>query len=79
MDLTTQSLLLVGLVTAVGAGLGGALAHWRRGPGHVLIGIVIGGLGTFLFAFVATVYGGIIVALAIVALAVLAVGGWLFG
>lgn len=79
MDLTTHALLLVGFVTAIGAALGGALAYWRRGSGHILVGALIGGLSTFLFAFVATIYAGIIGALGILALAVLVVFGSFFG
>lgn len=79
MDLTTHAFLLVGFVSAVGAALGGAIAHWRRGSGHILTGAIIGGLGTFLFAFVATIYAGVIGALGILALAVLVVGGLFLG
>lgn len=79
MDLTAQALFLVAFVSVVGAVLGGAVAHWRRGSGHILTGAIIGGLGTLLFAFVATVYAGVIGALGILALAVLVVGGAFFG
>lgn len=78
MDLSTNALLVVGFATLIGAVLGGAVAHWRRGSGHIVTGALIGGLGTLLFSFVATVYAGVIGALSMVALAVLVVGGWLF-
>ena len=78
LDLTTNSLMLVGVITTIGTALGAAIAHWRRGPNHVLIGAIIGGLSTFLFVFVATVYAGIIGALGILALAVLLVFGSFF-
>ncbi|TDR93083.1 hypothetical protein [Enterovirga rhinocerotis] len=76
MDFTGSAMALVGIITAAGAGLGAAIAHWRRGPGHLAIGAIIGGLSTFLFALVATVYAGIIVALGLVALAVLVLGAF---
>jgi hypothetical protein len=78
MDLSVQALVLVGFVSAVGAALGAAIAHWKRGRGHLIVGALIGGLGTFLFAFVATVYAGVIGALSILAVAVLVVFGTVF-
>lgn len=78
MDVTTHGILLVAFVTAVGAALGAAIAHWKRGPGHLLVGAMIGGLSIFLFAFIATIYAGVIGALGILALAVLLVFGSVF-
>jgi hypothetical protein len=67
MDLSTQTIVLVSVLTLVGAALGGAVAHWKRGSAHVATGAIIGGLSLFLFAFVATVYASVIGAMAVVA------------
>ena len=67
MDLSTQTIVLVSVLTIVGAVLGGAVAHWKRGSAHVATGAIIGGLSLFLFAFVATVYASLIGAMAVVA------------
>jgi hypothetical protein len=67
MDLSTQTIVLVSVLTIVGAVLGGAIAHWKRGSAHIATGAVIGGLSLFLFAFVATVYASVIGAMAAVA------------
>ncbi|MFL5006714.1 MAG: hypothetical protein ACJ8DK_15340 [Microvirga sp.] len=67
MDLSTQNIVLVSVLTIAGAVLGGAVAHWKRGSGHVATGAIIGGLSLFLFSFVLTVYASALGALAIVA------------
>lgn len=75
MDLTTHAMLRVGFVTIIGAALGGAIAHRRRGSGHILTGAIIGVPARLR----RDRYAGIIGALGVLALAVLVVGGWLFG
>ena len=72
MDLSTQTIVLVSVLTIAGAVLGGAVAHWKRGSAHVATGAIIGGLSLFLFSFVLTVY-----AIALGALAIVAVLGFL--
>jgi hypothetical protein len=72
MDLSTQNIVLVSVLTIAGAVLGGAVAHWKRGSAHVATGAIIGGLSLFLFSFVLTVY-----AIALGALAIVAVLGFL--
>ena len=67
MDLSTQTIILVSVLTIAGAVLGGAVAHWKRGSAHVATGAIIGGLSLFLFSFVLTVYASALGALAIVA------------
>jgi hypothetical protein len=67
MDLSTQTIVLVSVLTIAGAVLGGAVAHWKRGSAHVATGAIIGGLSLFLFSFVLTVYASALGALAIVA------------
>jgi hypothetical protein len=67
MDLSTQNIVLVSVLTIAGAVLGGAVAHWKRGSAHVATGAIIGGLSLFLFSFVLTVYASALGALAIVA------------
>jgi hypothetical protein len=77
MDLSTQPLVLVSVLTVVGALLGGAVAHWKRGSAHhIATGALIGGLSLFLVSFVLTVYGSVIGAMAVVA--VLALLAWQF-
>jgi hypothetical protein len=76
MDLSTQSLVLVSLLTLAGAALGGAVAHWKRGSSHIATGAIIGGLSLFLFSFVLTVYASVIGAMAVVA--ILGVLAWQF-
>jgi hypothetical protein len=68
MDLSTQTIALVSVLTLAGAVLGGAVAHWKRGSAHIATGAIIGGLSLFLFAFAATVYASVIGAMAIVAI-----------
>lgn len=68
-NLTTQSMLLVAVLTLAGAALGGAMAHWRRGSGHVVTGAVIGGILMFIVSLVGALYSGVIIALGLVALA----------
>jgi len=72
MDPSTQTIVLVSVLTIAGAVLGGAVAHWKRGSAHVATGAIIGGLSLFLFSFVLTVY-----AIALGALAIVAVLGFL--
>jgi hypothetical protein len=72
MDLSTQTIVLVSVLTIAGAVLGGAVAHWKRGSAHIATGAIIGGLSLFLFSFVLTVY-----AIALGALAIVAVLGFL--
>ena len=67
MDLSTQTIVLVSVLTIAGAVFGGAVAHWKRGSAHVATGAIIGGLSLFLFSFVLTVYASALGALAIVA------------
>ena len=67
MDLSTQTIVLVSVLTIAGAVLGGAVAHWKRGSAHVATGAIIGGLSLFLLSFVVTVYASALGALAIVA------------
>ena len=67
MDLSTQTIVLVSVLTIAGAVLGGAVAHWKRGSAHVATGAIIGGLSLFLVSFVLTVYASVLGALAIVA------------
>jgi hypothetical protein len=67
MDLSTQTIVLVSVLTIAGAVLGGAVAHWKRGSAHVATGAIIGGLSLFLVSFVLTVYASALGALAIVA------------
>jgi len=79
MDLSTQTIVLVSVLTVAGAALGGAVAHWKRGSGHVVTGAIIGGLSLFIFSFVATVYAGVIGALGLAAVAALVAYNFLFG
>ena len=67
MDLSTQTIVLVSVLTIAGAVLGGAVAHWKRGSAHVATGAIIGGLSLSVFSFVLTVYASALGALAIVA------------
>ena len=67
MDLSTQTIVLVSVLTIAGAVLGGAVAHWKRGSAHFATGAIIGGLSLFLVSFVLTVYASALGALAIVA------------
>ena len=56
--------------------IGGASASGGIGT---VVGAIIGGLATFLFAFVGTVYAGIIAGLGFLALAALVLVGWMMG
>jgi hypothetical protein len=76
MDLSTQTIVVVSVLTIAGAFLGGAVAHWKRGSAHIATGAIIGGLSLFLFSFVLTVYASVIGAMAVVA--VLALLAWQF-
>ena len=49
MDLSTQTIVLVSVLTIAGAVLGGAVGHWKRGGPYIATGAVIGGLSLFLF------------------------------
>ena len=42
MDLSTQTIVLVSVLTIAGAVLGGAVAHWKRGSRHIATGAIIG-------------------------------------
>ena len=79
MDLSTQAIVLVSVLTLAGAALGGAVGHWRRGGAYIATGAVIGGLSMFLFAFVATVYASVIGAMAVVIVLGFLVWNLLFG
>ena len=79
MDLSTQTVVLVSVLTIAGAVLGGAVAHWKRGSAHVVTGAIIGGLALFILSFVATVYSGVIAALGLAALLGLVAYNFLFG
>ena len=83
MDLSTQTIVVVAVLTLAGAVLGGAIGHWRRGGAYIATGAVIGGLSLFLFGFVAAAYGGMIgtiaTAIVIIAVACIIVWGFLFG
>ena len=79
MDLSTQTVVLVSVLTIAGALLGGAVAHWKRGSAHIATGAIIGGLALFIFSFVATVYSCVIAALGLAALMGLLAYNFLFG
>ena len=79
MDLSTQAIVLVSVLTLAGAALGGAVGHWRRGGAYIATGALIGGLSMFLIAFVATVYASVIGAMAVVIVLGFFVWNFLFG
>ena len=79
MDLSTQAIVLVSVLTLAGAALGGAVGHWRRGGAYIATGALIGGLSMFLIAFVATVYASVIGAMAVVIVLGFLVWNFLFG
>ena len=54
------------LLLVAGAILGGALAHWQRGRGMVLTGALIGLVALPLAAYGATLYAGVVLAIAVV-------------
>jgi hypothetical protein len=71
--LDRQPLILAGLLAGLGALLGGAVAHWRRGSGMIVTGAIIGavalpliGLATFFYA----IYAGAIVLIGLVILVI---------
>jgi hypothetical protein len=78
VDLSTQTIVLVSVLTLAGAALGGAVGHCKRGP-YIATGAVIGGLSLFIFGFVATVYAGVIGAMALVAVLGFLAWQFLFG
>jgi hypothetical protein len=79
MDLSTQTIVLVSVLTLAGAVLGGAVGHWKRGGPYIATGAIIGGLSLFIFGFVATVYAGVIGAMALVIVVGFLVWNFLFG
>jgi hypothetical protein len=83
MDLSTQTIAVVSVLTLAGAVLGGAIGHWRRGSAYIATGAIIGGLSLFIVGFVAAAYGGMIgtiaTAIVVIAVAGLIVWGFLFG
>ncbi|HEX8665858.1 MAG TPA: hypothetical protein VF744_17730 [Beijerinckiaceae bacterium] len=79
MDLSTQTIVLVSVLTLAGAVLGGAVGHWKRGGPYIATGAVIGGLSMFIFGFVATVYAGVIGAMALVIVVGFLAWNFLFG
>jgi hypothetical protein len=79
MDVSTQTIVIVAVLTIAGAVLGGAVGHWRRGGAYIATGALIGGLSLFLFGFVASVYAGVIGAMALVAVLGLLAWNFLFG
>ena len=79
MDLSTQTIVLVSVLTIAGAALGGAVGHWKRGGAYIATGALIGGLSLFLFAFVATVYSSVIGAMAVVIVLGFLLWNFLFG
>ena len=79
MDVSTQTIVIVAVLTIAGAILGGAVGHWRRGGAYIATGALIGGLSLFLFGFVASVYAGVIGAMALVAVLGLLAWNFLFG
>ena len=79
MDVSTQTIVIVSVLTIAGAILGGAVGHWKRGGAYIVTGALIGGLSLFLFGFVATVYAGVIGAMALVAVLGLLAWSFLFG
>ena len=79
MDLSTQAIVLVSVLTLAGAALGGAVGHWRRGGAYIATGALIGGLSMFLIAFVATVYASVIGAMAVVIVLGFLAWNFLFG
>lgn len=78
-SLNAQAYLIIAVVTAAGAALGGAIAHWRRGSAYIVTGAIIGGLAAFLFGFAGAVYSGVIYAVGLVVILVIVVYGWLSG
>ena len=79
MDLSTQTIVLVSVLTLAGAVLGGAVGHWKRGGPYIATGALIGGLSLFLFGLVATVYAGVIGAMALVIVIGFRAWNFLFG
>ena len=79
MDVSTQTIVIVSVLTIAGAILGGAVGHWKRGGAYIATGALIGGLSLFLFGFVASVYAGVIGAMALVAVLGLLAWNFLFG
>ena len=79
MDVSTQTIAIVAVLTIAGAILGGAVGHWKRGGAYIATGALIGGLSLFLFGFVASVYAGVIGAMALVAVLGLLAWNFLFG
>ena len=79
MDLADLPLTMIAIVTLVGALLGGAIAHWRRGSSHVVTGVIIGGCLSLLLGVFGAIYSVIAMALAFVALVVIVVLSSLFG
>ena len=79
MDLSTQTIVLVSVLTLAGAVLGGAVGHWKRGGPYIATGAIIGGLSLFIFGFLATVYAGVIGAIAVVAVLGFLAWNFLFG
>jgi hypothetical protein len=79
MDLSTQTIVLVSVLTIAGAVLGGAVGHWKRGGPYIVTGAIIGGLSLFIFGFMATVYAGVIGAMALVIVVGFLAWNFLFG
>ena len=79
MDFASLPLALIAVVTLVGALLGGAIAHWRRGSSHIVTGAIIGGAFFFLLAVLGAIYTTIAIGLGLAAMAFFAVYAFFFG
>jgi hypothetical protein len=76
----TQTVVFLSILTIVGALLGGAVGHWKRGGGaYIVSGAIIGGLSLAIFGLAAAVYAGVILAMAVVAVLALLAWNFLFG
>jgi hypothetical protein len=72
-------LFIAALLCAVGAVLGGALAHYHRGRDMILTGAIIGGAAGAAASIAALYYVALLAPLALVGLLGFFVLNWLFG
>ena len=79
MDLGSLPLAIIAVITLVGAILGGAIAHWRRGASHILTGAIIGAALACLLAILGAVYTTIAIGLGLAALAFFVIYAFFFG
>ena len=79
MDLGSLPLAIIAVITLVGAILGGAIAHWRRGAGHILTGAIIGAALACLLAILGAVYTTIAIGLGLAAMAFFVIYAFFFG